>query len=101
VFTVDFSPGATLQEPICDHLHLVPRSRMTELYLHSVTRLLYFTSRTLRMYCRFVVLESQPMFRRNFSPPSSESKNKPSKLPACYPLFSLVSCLAYSSTLKV
>jgi hypothetical protein len=44
--------------------------------------------------------ESQPTFRRNISPPPSESKNKPSKafLATC---FVLVSCLVYSLILKM
>jgi hypothetical protein len=41
---------------------------------------------------------TQPTFLRNISPPSSRSKNKQ----LCFLLvFTLVSCLAYSSTLKM
>jgi hypothetical protein len=50
-------------------------------------------------------VESQPTFRRNISPPSSGSKNKPSKNPEpelCLPLaFTLVSFSAYFSILKM
>jgi hypothetical protein len=45
-------------------------------------------------------VESQRTLRRNMSPPSSELKYKPSKF--CLPSgFTLVFCLAYSSTLKM
>jgi hypothetical protein len=40
------------------------------------------------------------MFQRNISPPSSESNNKLIKK-ACHLLSQLVSCWAYSSTLKM
>jgi hypothetical protein len=48
-------------------------------------------------------VESQPTFRRNISPPSSGSKNKPSMKMGDKQSsnFTLVSCLAYSSTLKM
>jgi hypothetical protein len=48
-------------------------------------------------------VENQPAFRRNILPPSSGSKNKVSKKPElCLPpAFTLVSCSAYSSTLKM
>jgi hypothetical protein len=41
-------------------------------------------------------LKTELMFRRNISPPFSGPKNK-----LCLPPFMLVSCLAYSSTLKM
>jgi hypothetical protein len=44
---------------------------------------------------------SQPTFRRNMSSPSSGSKNKPSRKALLAVCFTLVSCLAYSSTLKM
>jgi hypothetical protein len=43
-------------------------------------------------------IESQPMFQRNMSPPSSGLKSKPSKQQAS---FMLISFMAYYSTLKV
>jgi hypothetical protein len=50
-------------------------------------------------------VEKEPMFRRNISPSSSGSKSKPSKKPVwsmkLATCFMLVSCLAYSSTLKM
>jgi hypothetical protein len=52
------------------------------------------------MYEEFYLLaynaESQTTFRKNMSPPSSGSKNKPR---SAYCL--LVSCVTYSSTLKM
>jgi hypothetical protein len=44
--------------------------------------------------------EKGPIFRRNISPSPSGSKNKQSKKPAGH-LLLLLSCLAYSSTLKM
>jgi hypothetical protein len=49
-----------------------------------------------RMTCSAV--KSQLTFRRNIQPPSSDLKSKTVIIPDC---FILISCLAYSSTLKV
>jgi hypothetical protein len=47
-------------------------------------------------------VENQPVFRRNISPQSSGSKNKPSKKAAELAiLFMMVSCLDYSLTVKM